>query len=57
MRRMTNENEVNACNAFIDILKKIKGVEYEIDSSPEKENRKTPDVLFRTALTASVIFL
>ena len=41
---MTNENEVNACNAFIDILKKIKGVEYEIDSSPEKENRKTPDV-------------
>jgi len=41
---MTNENEVNACNAFIDILKKIKGVEYKIDSSPEKENRKTPDV-------------
>jgi hypothetical protein len=38
------ENEINACNAFIKILQKIKGVEYYIESWPEKENRNTQDV-------------
>ena len=38
------KNEINACNAFIDILRKIKGVEYKIGSFPEKENRNVPDV-------------
>lgn len=39
-----NENEKNALTAFIEILRKIKGVEYTIDRFPEKENRSTPDV-------------
>jgi hypothetical protein len=38
------ENEINACNAFIEILRRIKGVEYHIDSYPEDENRNSPDV-------------
>lgn len=38
------DNEKNACNGFIEILKKIKGVEYEIEGSPEEENRNTQDV-------------
>jgi len=38
------ENEINACNAFIEILKKIKGVAYEIVDFPEEKNRKTQDV-------------
>lgn len=38
------KNEANAVNAFIEILKKIKGVEYEQVKFPEKENRNTPDV-------------
>jgi hypothetical protein len=40
------ENEINACNAFIEILKKIKGVEYDIESSPDEKNRSTQDVDF-----------
>jgi len=38
------ENEINAITAFIEILQKIKGVEYKIDSLPEDENRNTQDV-------------
>ena len=38
------KNEENACNAFIEILQKMKGVEYKQDIFPEKENRNTPDV-------------
>ena len=38
------ENEINAITAFIEILQKIKGVEYKIDSLPEEENRNTQDV-------------
>ncbi|MGA2093153.1 MAG: hypothetical protein ABSH16_07080 [Sedimentisphaerales bacterium] len=37
-------NEINAITAFIEILRKIKGVEYKIGSFPEKENRNTQDV-------------
>lgn len=37
-------NEENACNAFIEILRKIKGVEYYPERWPEKENRNTQDV-------------
>jgi hypothetical protein len=37
-------NEINAITAFIEILQKIKGVEYKIDSLPEEENRNTQDV-------------
>ncbi|MHC4208052.1 MAG: hypothetical protein ACYSTT_25635 [Planctomycetota bacterium] len=39
-------NEKNACDAFREILQKIKGVEYEIVERPEERNRKTPDVDF-----------
>lgn len=38
------KNEENACKTFIDILQKIKGVEYKQDDFPEERNRKTPDV-------------
>ncbi len=38
------ENEINACNAFIEILQKIKGVAYDIVDYPEENNRNTQDV-------------
>ena len=38
------ENEKNACDAFIKILLKIKGIEYRIDEFPEETNRSSPDV-------------
>ena len=38
------KNEENACNALIDILREIKGVEYKLGQFPEQENRNTPDV-------------
>ncbi len=38
------ENEINACNAFIEILQRIKGVGYYPERWPEKENRNIPDV-------------
>lgn len=38
------ENEINACNAFIEILQRIKGVEYYPERWPEKENRNIQDV-------------
>ena len=40
------ENEINAREAFIEILQSIKGVEYYPEERPENENRKTPDVDF-----------
>ena len=40
------ENEINACKAFIEILKKIKGVEYIKKCMPDKSNSKTKDVDF-----------
>ena len=38
------KNEENACNAFIEILKKIKCVAYKIVDLPEEKNRNTQDV-------------
>ena len=38
------ENEKNACDAFIKILLKIKGIEYRIDEFPEETNRSSQDV-------------
>jgi len=38
------ENEINACYAFIEILRRIKDVEYYPERWPEKENRNIPDV-------------
>jgi hypothetical protein len=38
------ENEINACNAFIEILQRIKGVEYYPEKWPEEENRNSPDI-------------
>jgi len=38
------ENEKNACNAFIEILRQIKGVEYYPESWPEEEIRNSRDV-------------
>ena len=37
-------NEKNACNAFIEILQKIRGFEYKIVYRPEDKNRNTQDV-------------
>lgn len=45
-RKGRKENEENACKAFIDILKKIKGVEYIIKCRPDESNRETKDVDF-----------
>ncbi|HUT30376.1 MAG TPA: hypothetical protein VMX13_11345 [Sedimentisphaerales bacterium] len=45
-REEEKENEENACNAFIEILKKIKGVEYIIKCRPDKSNSETKDVDF-----------
>ena len=39
-----HENEKNACDAFIEILQKITGVEYYPESWPEYENRNVQDV-------------
>lgn len=44
MENRERENEKNACNAFIEILRKITGVEYCPESWPEKENRNNQDV-------------
>jgi hypothetical protein len=41
---MKKPNEENACNAFIEILKKITGVEYEIEYSPDEQNRVSSEV-------------
>lgn len=38
------KNEKNACKAFIEILRKIKGIAYEIVDCPDERNRKTQDV-------------
>ncbi len=38
------ENETNACDAFVEILRRIKGVEYCPERWPEKENRNSPDI-------------
>lgn len=40
------ENEINACNAFIEILQRTEGVEYIIKCRPENANRETKDVDF-----------
>lgn len=41
---MKKPNEKNACIAFIEILCKITGVEYDKESSPDEQNRSSPDV-------------
>jgi hypothetical protein len=41
---MKKLNEENACKAFIEILLKIKGIEYEKDSSPDEQNSAYPDI-------------
>lgn len=41
---MKQLNEENACNAFIQILKEINGVEYEIESSPDEHSGESSDV-------------
>jgi len=43
---LSEESAKNACNAFIDILQKIKCVTYKEVGRPDKKNRKTPDVDF-----------
>ena len=41
---MKKVNEENACNAFIEILKKITGVDYEKESSPDEQSSASPNV-------------
>ena len=41
---MKRVNEENACNAFIEILEKITGVEYEKESSPDEQSGAFSDV-------------
>lgn len=45
------KNAENACTAFIDILRKIKGVTYKKVDRPDEKNRKAPDVDFILAPT------
>ena len=39
-------NELDACAAFITILKSLTDMDYEVSGSPDEENRSTPDVDF-----------
>lgn len=41
---MKKPNEVNACKAFIQILKEITGVEYEMEYSPDEQSGASSDV-------------
>ena len=41
---MKKVNEENACNAFIEILEKITGVEYEKEDSPDEHSGASSDV-------------
>lgn len=41
---MKKLNEKNACKAFIEILKKITGVEYNKESSPDEQSSAIPDI-------------
>lgn len=45
-KKNKKRNEENACNAFMDILKEIKGVTYKIIERPDEKNRNTQDVDF-----------
>ena len=45
------KNETNACNAFIEIIEKLKGVKYKISSIPDEENGNTKDIDFILAPT------
>ncbi|MDH4202837.1 MAG: hypothetical protein OEV87_08070 [Phycisphaerae bacterium] len=40
------ENEINACNAFIEILREISSVEYEIICRPDENNNSSQDIDF-----------
>jgi hypothetical protein len=46
MFNSSKKSEENACNAFIEILQKIKSVEYKIVCRPEEKNRNAPDIDF-----------
>lgn len=39
-------SELDACAAFITILKSLTDMDYEVSGSPDEENRSTPDVDF-----------
>jgi len=41
---MKKVNEENACNAFIEILERITGVEYEKENSPDEQSGVSSDV-------------
>jgi len=41
---MKKVNEENACNAFIEILEKVTGVQYEKQSSPDEQNSTSPEI-------------
>ena len=43
---MKKHNELNACNALIEILERVTGVKYECESSPDDKNNERPDVDF-----------
>jgi len=43
---MKKPNEEDACNAFIQILKGLTGIDYEPEYSPDEQNSESPDVDF-----------
>jgi hypothetical protein len=43
---MKKLNELNACAAFITILKSLTDIKYLMSESPDELNRSTPDVDF-----------
>ena len=43
---MKKQNELNACNALIEILERVRGVRYECECCPDDKSRERPDVDF-----------
>jgi hypothetical protein len=46
MKPKRRPNELDACAAFITILKSLTDMDYEVSASPDEENRSTPDIDF-----------
>jgi hypothetical protein len=48
---MKKENEINACEALIEILERVAGVKYQCDCFPDEGTSKArePDFILRSA--------
>jgi hypothetical protein len=49
-RKKKKKNEMNACNAFIEILERMTCVKYECESSPDESTskEKEPDFILKS---------